>query len=724
MRSELTRRLCLVALVAMAGLGALARPLAAQIPYTVFDENTEVRSLGFEFTTSRTFKEGELKAQIALSNRGALYGLRRTLAALPIVSSPAPHPFAPLDLQRDVARLRRFYGNAGFLETQIWYDVKYHDNDNTVDITFFIDEGRPILIRAITITAPDGGDLMTRLPEDYVGEWQRRRDAIGADTGGRYTETTRAWHETDLLAWWRNRGWAFATVAASAPIDTAAATTELQFTIDPGPRTRIGRITIEGQESVSDEVIRRVLPFREGRWFNAQALAEGRQRVFGLDLFRLALIDVERDPANDSLANLRVRVTENPPRLITGEIGYVGDGGISTQGQFAHRNFGGGARTLRVSALAETGLLSVGDLDNEEYRLSVAYRAPWFLHRRYSLTVEPFGYYRNNVTDRSWQAGIETSLVYEIGPYRFITLQHRYSHRRILDYRLGSGSIIDLNSLLRLIGEGAIDSLSRGSQRSTLSLSGTVGRFDPTRPARTVQGRPTLEITTPGGLNTIEYFAADLPIFGYLPIGPRVTATARMRIGRVWPYGKSIQSDDQSNLIASLQLRDVLLTTGGTGSVRGWGEAQLGPKFVNLTLTPIEGTDSLELGARGYAPSGGLARMSGSLELQLPFPGLGDAWGTHLFIDAGRVWTPDSRFRADDPGDSERWFFGTGFGVQVRTLVGPVRISLGYKLNPSELDLRDAEPVLEALLAGRPISSVPVNSKRRYHLHFSLGQSF
>lgn len=724
MRSELIRLLRTILLAATAASCISVGRAAAQIPYTVFDEHTEVRSLRFEFTGSKTFKEGELTEQMALSGRGSFYGIRRTLAALPIVSPPAPHPFTPLDLQRDVARLRRFYGNAGFLETRIWYDVKYRDSDNTVDVTFFVDEGRPILIRSITITAPGDRDLMTHLPEDYFGEWQRRRDAIGADTGGRYTETTRAWHETDLLAWWRNRGWAFATVTANAPIDSAAASTNLAFTVDPGPRTRIGRITIEGQESVSDEVIRRVLPFREGRWFNAQALAEGRQRVFGLDLFRLALIDVERDPANDSLANLRIRVTENPPRLITGEIGYVGDGGISTQGQFAHRNFAGGARTLRVTALAETGVLSVGEMDNEEYRLSVAYRAPWFLHRRYSLTVEPFGHYRNNITDRSWQAGIETSLVYELGPYRFITLQHRYSHRRILDFRLGGGSTLDLNTLLQLIGEGAIDSLGRGIERSTLSLSGTVGRFDPTQPTRTIQGRPTIEVTTPGGLNTIEYFAADVPIFGYLPISSRITATARARIGRVWPYGKTIQSDGSSALIATLQLRDVLLSAGGTGSVRGWGEGQLGPKFVNLTLTPIEGTDSLELGTRGYAPSGGLARATGSVELQLPFPGLGDAWGTHLFLDAGRVWTPDSRFRADDPGDSERWFFGAGAGIQVRTLVGPIRISLGYKLNPSALDLRDAEPVLDALLAGQPISSVPVNTKRRFHLHFSLGQSF
>jgi hypothetical protein len=49
---------------------------------------------------------------------------------------------------------------------------------------------------------------------------------------------------------------------------------------------------------------------------------------------------------------------------------------------------------------------------------------------------------------------------------------------------------------------------------------------------------------------------------------------------------------------------------------------------------------------------------------------------------------------------------------------------VGYKLNPSALDLRDPQAVLEALLDGRPLSEVPAEARRRWHLHFSIGATF
>jgi outer membrane protein insertion porin family len=694
-----------------------------QIPYTVFDENTQVRSLGFRFPAGRTFDDGRLEEQIVLTDRGGLHGIRSTLAFLPFVSAPGPHPFSPLDLQHDVARLRRFYSDAGFLGTEIRYDVRYDRESNVVDVDFVIEEGRATIVRSIMVDGGQGGDPARHLPAEMHNGWRGVVEKVVADTGRRYMQIERIRHENVILEWWRDRGWAFVLVRTDARIDSAAADAELRIAVTPGPRARVGSITIEGERTVSEAVVRRTLPFKEGDWYSARAITEGQRRLFGLTLFRLALIDVDRDPAQDSVANLRVRVAENELRLVTGELGYVSGGGLSVQGEFAHRNFAGGARTLRVTAVAETGLLAAGE-PQREYRLAVAYRAPWFFHPRLSFSVSPFGHYRDDVTDRSWQAGLETSLVYELGAYRLVTLQHRYSTRRVLDFRLGSGSALDLVELLRLIAEGSLDSAGRRINRSTLSLSGTLGRFDPTRPANAVQLRPSIEITAPARLNTVEYLAIDVPALFFRPLGNRIAIAARVGIGRVFPFGKTIRGDSVAGLLEALQLRDVLLTAGGTGSVRGWGEGLLGPKFVNLRFAPTADPDSLEVTPGGYAPRGGLSRASASIELLLPFPGLGDTWGTHVFLDAGRVWTPDTRFQTPDPFHESGWFFGAGAGVEARTLIGPVRIALGWKLNPSPLDLRDSEEVFAALSRDLPISVVPTDWKRRLHLHVSLGQSF
>jgi outer membrane protein assembly factor BamA len=98
------------------------------------------------------------------------------------------------------------------------------------------------------------------------------------------------------------------------------------------------------------------------------------------------------------------------------------------------------------------------------------------------------------------------------------------------------------------------------------------------------------------------------------------------------------------------------------------------------------------------------------------------AWRTQVFLDAGRVWTPDERFSQTAllPENSElRWSAGVGLSYQ--TPVGAIGLSLGYKLNPSPLDLRSADKVLDAFEAGQPIESVETDALSRLHLHFSFG---
>jgi outer membrane protein assembly factor BamA len=129
--------------------------------------------------------------------------------------------------------------------------------------------------------------------------------------------------------------------------------------------------------------------------------------------------------------------------------------------------------------------------------------------------------------------------------------------------------------------------------------------------------------------------------------------------------------------------------------------------------------------AQRYAPVGGLARFIGSAELQLPVPGMGEAWQSFLFFDSGRIWTPDTRFKLQAGElDQDKLYTSVGAGIGYETVVGAVAVAVGYKLNPSPLDIRSPAGVLAALEQGRPLSSVPTENGRRWHLHFSIGSSF
>ena len=109
----------------------------------------------------------------------------------------------------------------------------------------------------------------------------------------------------------------------------------------------------------------------------------------------------------------------------------------------------------------------------------------------------------------------------------------------------------------------------------------------------------------------------------------------------------------------------------------------------------------------------------------MPLPGFDEKWQTFAFLDGAKVWTPDDRFNLDAGElEQERFFLGTGVGIGYETVVGAVQVALGYKLNPSPLDLRDPDEVLEALQDGRPIGTVETDSRRRFQLHFSIGATF
>jgi hypothetical protein len=62
--------------------------------------------------------------------------------------------------------------------------------------------------------------------------------------------------------------------------------------------------------------------------------------------------------------------------------------------------------------------------------------------------------------------------------------------------------------------------------------------------------------------------------------------------------------------------------------------------------------------------------------------------------------------------------------VDFLTSVGAIRLAMGYKLNPSTLDLVDSEDALQAALEERPAGDLPRDNRRRWQLHFSFSSSF
>lgn len=694
------------------------------------DDETVVRSIRFSGVHSVT--ERDLQDVMVTEDRGAAYGLRAMLGHLPLIPAPAPKLFSPLEFQRDVVRIRSLYEANGFPDARITYEVGHDEEKNLIDLHVMVEEGRPMRIRETRVALEDSGTVQGAARR----RWTKATDALERLEGRRMRRARVRQAENRLRGWWQDRGHPSARVETAERVDSTAHVTDLTFTVSPGPAARFGAITIEGNASLSDAAILRELPFEPGDRYSTADIEEGRSELQQLEIVRLATFEAAPEDSAPGAAGGRtagaegtwpvhVRVIESKPRYVSGEVGYVSDAGLSSEARWTHRNFTGSARTFTVSAVAQSGLLAITEDPDERYRGSVSLLQPYTFHRRLSSVLAPFVEHRNDRDGRSLEIGTHATLILRESTSRTLSLDYRIGRRRVYEYGFGSllAGDLDLLSFLALESQGIVDTLGTTFTTSLVTLSGFVSTIDqPARPRRGLLLRPAVQVTAPPSLSNTSYWQADATAQGFLPLARRIVLAGRFGIGRLFPFGKSLPGPGEDPLLHYLELRDVLFTSGGSGDVRGWDTELLGPKFPDLRIETVG--DSATIVADGYVPVGGFSRMSFSAELRLPFPFLGPQFGTHVFLDGGRVWTTDERFDIAGGLGLERTFYAAGSGIDLYTPVGPIKLSVAYQLNPSVLDLAEAEDVFQALLDGTPLSEVPQDESRRWKLHLTIGSTF
>ncbi len=743
-------------LTLLVGLLATSHRAVAQAPLRYVNANTSVQDISFRFVDQQTFDTDRLREQIATTAPGTFTRLRNRLSFLPGLQA-SRITFDPVTLQKDVVRLRQFYQQNGFPTPEIDYPASQLDSSrNRIHIIFTIREGPALQIRNTEfLEASSTAPFETTLTTDLRGDWAAfRREEI--DIGGRYTDFERTQIDDQVQGWLRNRGFAFAQVQSSATVDTTQYAADLRFFVDPGPRAVFSDIQVEGNESVDRSIILRELPFTTGDRFSADAVTEGQQSLFDLNLFRVALADVPDQP-RDSTTTVRYRVRERELRGYSGQVGYDTRSGVTTEGSWRHRNFHGNARTFLVSLIAETGYpenvpeflpnfltrSSSREL-SRRFRASVTLRQPYLFSENLSGSLSPFIQERLNpaltpnpnrpldLNER--QFGLESTLVYDFLPYRTLSFQHSVSRTRQF---LVSGAEDPERPDGVLIGEDDL------FNKSIFTLSGTFGDADDfLNPTKGYIVRPSVQL---GGFfleSGVEFAQLSTELTGYLPVSPYVELAGRVFAGSTWPFSESrdnltlpsnpSDAEQRRNLIYQNRFSDNLFYAGGGSDIRGWSSRLAGGKVLRESSLLREGF--------AYRPTGARSKLGLSLEARFPLPGLGSSWRTAAFVDGAYVTPgsldltppssapsiitePDGTPIATDPS---RVLVGTGAGLRYETSFGFLRIDLAYKVTPDALDLRAAEDVGQAVTAEdpRPLSEVDTRFLRRFRLHFGIGRTF
>ena len=356
-------------------------------------ESPKVKITRVEFIGAAAFSPKELRKQVKTKQRWMWSWLT------------GRGTFKQDDFDADRDDLVDFYRNHGYLDFEI-KDVKLdYPTTNTLDIKFYVFEGRQYRAGAITFSdttifptnavglAFDPGPEPKPKTSPARAAWLRNRKLnkdFTMKTGSIFTPDGLTKDTKAVEDFYGSQG--YIEVAQGQALRVArvpnvdAGTMDLEFLVGEGQKSYVEKIEIRGNLKTKDKVIRRELAISPGEVFDMVRVETSKQRLENLQYFDK--VDMRPEPTDPPIAgrkNLIVNVEEeNTGKLTFGAgfdsvsalVGYV----ELTQGNFDlfHApTFTGGGQKLRLYVALGT--------QQQDYELS--FIEPWFLNRKLALGV-------------------------------------------------------------------------------------------------------------------------------------------------------------------------------------------------------------------------------------------------------------------------------------------------------------------------------------------------
>ncbi len=478
-----------------------------------------------------------------------------------------------------------------------------------------------------TYGAIDLGQLDTALDAAEL------RDSFGIAVGDYLQSDTIMTERFNLDRALGETGYAFAEIdEPELLIDHERIEGDLSLPVRPNGKYVFGGVISNDEAFLSSRHLESIARFDEGDVYQRSLEFDLRRAITATGL--VSTVGVEgrevQAPQGDEPGVVAMDVTMERAkvRTIAGAIGYGSEEGIRVQASWEHRNFFPPEGSLRVR----------GILGTREQLLGVTFRKNNFGGRDKVLTVDA---YASSIDTVAYDADtVALTGTYE----RTSTLLFQ----KPLAWGVGA-EILATDERNRIV-----DGVTRPRQtyfigalfgRATIDTSDSL--LDPTQGFR-VTGFLAPETSRTGG-QQYYYLRNRVDASYYQSVGESTVLAARGAFA-------SIQGADLVGIAPSRRLY-----AGGGGSVRGYGYQSIGPK--NEFMEPI----------------GGRSLVEASVEARIGTGLLDGAVSVVPFFDLGSVSTSTT----PDFGEIK---MGAGIGVRYTTGFGPIRLDVGFPLNPEPED--------------------------------------
>lgn len=497
-----------------------------------------------------------------------------------------------------------------------------------------------------------------------------------------------------------NAGYYYVDINIVPEVIQETHTVNLNYYINPGQQVTVRRINFSGNTKTADEVLRREMRQMEGALASNEKIELSRIRLERTGFFKTVEVQPTRVPNAPDQVDLNVNVEEQHSGTSTLAVGFSQSGGVTFQAGLSQTNFFGTGNRVSIDlSRSET---------QDYYNLSVT--DPYFtingVSRGYNMyyrkTKLNSNYNVNNYVTDSLGGGL--SFGYPIDENQNISAGLNidntevttgpYVSTYVRDYLLrhggkatGSGTycppdefkdgkcnVSELPYDNQFKGEFLTFNLNLGWSYNTLNR--------PIFPTSGILHRLNGEIGLPG--SDVEFQKLTYEAQGYFPLGRDFVLRGYGKLG----YGNDLPF--YKNFYA-----------GGYGSVRGYDNSTLGPKYPGVIYDAR--------GERDWNPEevGGNALVQFGTELALPIPFKGD-WARQvrpvIFAEGAQVFDtqcniPRGNMNVDGKvvdaqqycKDNNQFDFGNmrysvGVGFTWITMIGPLSLSYAFPLNDKDGD--------------------------------------
>jgi outer membrane protein assembly factor BamA len=524
------------------------------------------------------------------------------------------------------------------------------------------------------------------------------RAVVGSTPGQPYSTEDVASDRNNILALYYDDGFPKARFqeevspdAASSSAPSGSATSEasqsdrvrIVYHIIEGPRVEVAKVLLTGYQFTRPGIIARQVqvkpegPLREGDVVDTQ------RRLYNLGVFTRVQIAPQNPDGTDPNKVVVVDAQEGHRYTIGYGFGFevqrIGascntssttttcDPNATKIGssprvifEIARSNMFGRAQTLSFRARAST----------LEYRGALGYTANNFLtNSNLSLQLTGFAEKTQDVTtftSTRYEGALQ--LAQKVSPWSALLYRYFYRHVSAANLKVELEEVPLLSQPTLVSGFG----ITYARDRRDNAADPTHGTFN----------TADVSVAATSLASSASFFRGFYQNSSYTTFGRAFVFARSLRFGVEEPFGNTIEGNGPFNpsqctttQVAPDQevipLPERFFAGGGT-SLRGFGLNEAGPR------DPCTGF-----------PVGGLALLVFNQELRFPMklPFIGNRLGGTIFYDGGNVYTDLNHinFHWSPPSVTELNYFShtVGFGLRYPTPVGPVRIDLGYQLNPA-----------------------------------------